>query len=310
MGLQIKHLLGLKDVSKEDITLILDTARSFQEVIKREIKKVPPLRGKTVVNLFYENSTRTRISFEMAEKRLSADTVNFSASTSAVKKGETLKDTVRNIEAMAIDMIVCRHSSPGVPQYLRDCTDAVIINAGDGANEHPTQALLDMLTMRDSLGDLRGKKVAIIGDIFHSRVARSNIWGLKTMGADVWVAAPETLLPQYKDVFGINFTYDINTAIEGADVVMGLRLQLERQSTGLLPSLSEYRSFYQINESVLQNVGKEKYIVMHPGPINRGLEISSSVADGPKSVILDQVTNGVAIRMAVLYLLGGGIDNE
>ncbi len=307
MALTIKHLLGLRGVKADDITLILDTAKGFKEVLEREIKKVPTLRGKTIVNLFYENSTRTRISFELAEKRLSGDTVNFSASNSSVKKGETLKDTIRNIEAMKIDMVVVRHASAGVPKYLTECTEAVIVNAGDGSNEHPTQGLLDMMTMRERLGTLKGLKVVIIGDIDHSRVARSNIWGLKTMGAEVWACGPETLLPRHKEEFGIHFTTDLKKALDGADVVMALRIQLERNAGGLFPSLNEYRELYGITSERLQWVGKKEFLVMHPGPINRGIEIDTDAADGPQSVILEQVTNGVAVRMAVLYLLGGGI---
>lgn len=309
MALKIKHLLGLHGVCREDITRILDSAKGFQEVLTREIKKVPTLRGKTIVNLFYENSTRTRISFELAEKRLSGDTINFSVAQSSVKKGETLRDTIQNIEAMQINMVVVRHASPGVPKYLTECTDAVIINAGDGSNEHPTQALLDMLTIRDHFGKLNGLKVAIVGDIMHSRVARSNIWGLSTMGADVWVCGPETLLPQYMDDFPVRHTTDLKKALEGADVVMALRIQMERRAGGFFPSIIEYRDIFGINADTLKYVGKKDFLVMHPGPINRGVEITTEVADGPHSVILDQVTNGVAARMAVLYLLGGGIEN-
>jgi aspartate carbamoyltransferase catalytic subunit len=309
VALKIKHLLGLEDVSKPDITQILDTAKNFQEVLKREIKRVPTLRGKTIVNLFFESSTRTRTSFELAEKRLSGDTVNFSASTSSVKKGETLKDTIRNIESMEIDMVVVRHSSAGVPKYLTEVTNAVIINAGDGAHEHPTQGLLDMLTIRDHFNRLKGLKVVIVGDILHSRVARSDIWGLKTMGADVWVCGPETLLPQYMSGFGIHYTSDLKKALAGADAVYTLRIQLERKAGGFFPSLNEYRERFGINQERLKWIGKENFLVMHPGPINRGLEITTEVADGPHSVILSQVTNGVAVRMAVLYLLGGGSEN-
>ncbi len=305
MGLQIQHLLGLEGVSAEDIKLILDTADTFYEVLQREIKVVPTLRGKTVVNLFYEDSTRTRISFELAEKRLSASPLNFSASTSSVKKGETLKDTIRNIEAMKIDMVVVRHGAAGVPYFLTQCTNAVIVNAGDGLHEHPTQALLDMMTIRQKLGKLRGFKVAIIGDIFHSRVARSNAWGMKTMGMDVVLCGPPTLLPQHTHSLGVPVTDNIDEALEGADVVMMLRMQLERQSSGVFPSIKEYRERYSLD---LERVAKLKkdILVMHPGPINRGVELASTVADGNNSVVLDQVTNGVAVRMAVLYLLGGG----
>ncbi|KMQ50030.1 Aspartate carbamoyltransferase [Chitinispirillum alkaliphilum] len=305
MGLEIQHLLGLENVSREDIKLILDTADSFYEVLQREIKVVPTLRGKTVVNLFYEDSTRTRISFELAEKRLSASPMNFSASTSSVKKGETLKDTIRNIEAMKIDMVVVRHSAAGVPYFLTQCTDAVIVNAGDGLHEHPTQALLDMMTIRQKLGKLQGLKVAIIGDIFHSRVARSNAWGMKTMGVDVVLCGPPTLLPQHPYSLGVNVTDSVEEAIEGADVVMMLRMQLERQSSGVFPSIREYRDRYGLDLEKISKLSKDA-LIMHPGPVNRGVELASTVADSPNSVILDQVTNGVAVRMAVLYLLGGG----
>jgi aspartate carbamoyltransferase catalytic subunit len=305
MGLQIPHLLGLENVSREDITTILDTADSFYEVLQREIKVVPTLRGKTIVNLFYESSTRTRISFELAEKRLSASPLNFSAQTSSVSKGETLRDTIRNIEAMKIDMVVVRHSCAGVPYFLTKCTDAVIVNAGDGLHEHPTQALLDMLTIRQKCGNLDGLKVAIIGDIFHSRVARSNAWGMKTMGVNVVLCGPPTLLPQHPESLGVPITHNIDEALEGADVVMLLRIQLERQSTGTFPSIREYRERYGLDLEKLAKLPKD-VIIMHPGPINRGVELASNVADGPHSVILEQVTNGVAVRMAVLYLLGGG----
>ncbi|NLP01725.1 MAG: aspartate carbamoyltransferase catalytic subunit [Fibrobacter sp.] len=305
MGLHIQHLLGLEGVSEEDITLILDTADSFYEVLQREIKVVPTLRGKTIVNLFYENSTRTRISFELAEKRLSASPLNFSASTSSVNKGETLRDTIRNIEAMKIDMVVVRHCAAGVPHFLTQCTNAVIVNAGDGLHEHPTQALLDMMTIRQKLGRLRGLKVAIIGDIFHSRVARSNAWGMSTMGIDVVLCGPPTLLPQHRESLGVPVTDNLDEALEGADVVMLLRLQLERQSSGAFPSIREYRDRYGLDLDKLSSL-PENVLIMHPGPINRGVELASDVADGPNSVILEQVTNGVAVRMAVLYLLGGG----
>ncbi|NLG19561.1 MAG: aspartate carbamoyltransferase catalytic subunit [Fibrobacter sp.] len=305
MGLHIQHLLGLEGVSKDDITLILDTADSFHEVLEREIKVVPTLRGKTIVNLFYENSTRTRISFELAEKRLSASPLNFSTSTSSVNKGETLRDTIRNIEAMKIDMVVVRHCAAGVPHFLTQCTNAVIVNAGDGLHEHPTQALLDMMTIRRKLGRLEGLKVAIIGDIFHSRVARSNAWGMSTMGMDVVLCGPPTLLPQHRESIGVPVTDNLDEALEGADVVMLLRLQLERQSSGAFPSIREYRDRYGLDMDKLSSL-PENVVIMHPGPINRGVELSSDVADGSNSVILEQVTNGVAVRMAVLYLLGGG----
>ncbi len=298
-ALAIKHLLGLKDVSKEDITKILDTADQL-----RDIKLVPTLRGKTVVNFFYENSTRTRISFETAEKRLSASPLNFSTSGSSISKGETLKDTIQNIAAMKIDMVVVRHGSAGVPKFLTECTDAVIINAGDGFHEHPTQALLDMMTIRRTLGKLEGLKVAIIGDILHSRVARSNAWGMKTMGMDVTLCGPATLLPQQTETLDAKITTNFEEAVTGADVVMMLRPQLERQDDGLFPSVREYRTLYGLDSDKLKFLKKDA-IIMHPGPINRGVELSSDVADSDRAVILDQVTNGVAVRMAVLYLLGG-----
>jgi aspartate carbamoyltransferase catalytic subunit len=305
MALHIQHLLGLEGVSREDITCILDNADSFCEVLQREIKVVPTLRGLTVVNLFYESSTRTRISFELAEKRLSANPVNFSPSTSSVNKGESLRDTMRNIEAMKIDMVVVRHSAAGTPYFLTQCTDAVIVNAGDGLHEHPTQALLDMMTIRQKLGHLEGLKVAIVGDIFHSRVARSNAWGMKTMGMEVVLCGPPTLLPQHPESLGVPVTDNLDKALDGADVVMLLRLQTERQASGVFPSVREYRERYGLDLEKLSNL-RENVLIMHPGPINRGIELASNVADGPNSVILEQVTNGVAVRMAVLYLLGGG----
>jgi len=308
MPLTIKHLLGLKGVSEQDITLILDNADNFYEVLQREIKQVPTLKGITVVNLFFENSTRTRISFELAEKRLSASPLNFSTSTSSVSKGESLRDTMRNIEAMKIDMVVVRHGAAGVPAFLTQCTNATIINAGDGLHEHPTQALLDMMTIRQKLGRLTGLKVAIIGDILHSRVARSNAWGMTTMGMKVVVCGPPTLMPQHPAPLGVEVTDSIDNALAGADVVMMLRLQLERQGSGLFPSIREYRERYGLDLEKLSRLTK-KVLVMHPGPINRGIELASNVADGDHSVILDQVTNGVAVRMAVLYLLGGGGEN-
>jgi aspartate carbamoyltransferase catalytic subunit len=308
MGLGIKHLLGLEGVSEQDITMILDTADNFHEVLHREIKQVPALKGITVVNLFYENSTRTRISFELAEKRLSASPLNFSTSTSSVSKGESLRDTMRNIEAMKVDMVVVRHGAAGVPAFLTKCTDATIINAGDGFHEHPTQALLDMMTIRQQFGSLRGLKVAIVGDILHSRVARSNAWGMVTMGMNVVLCGPPTLLPQHPDGLNVKVTDNIDEALDGANVVMMLRLQLERQESGLFPSIREYRERYGLDLEKLTK-GPDDVVVMHPGPINRGIELASNVADGPHSVILDQVTNGVAVRMAVIYLLGGGADN-
>ena len=308
MSLSIKHLLGLQGVPEKDITLILDTADNFYEVLQREIKQVPTLKGITIVNLFYENSTRTRISFELAEKRLSASPLNFSTSNSSVSKGESLRDTMRNIEAMKIDMVVVRHCAAGVPAFLTQCTGAAIINAGDGLHEHPTQALLDMMTIRQKRGRLKGLKVAIIGDILHSRVARSNAWGMSTMGMKVVFCGPPTLLPQNSRGLCVEVTDSIDHALDGADVVMMLRLQLERQIAGLFPSIREYRERYGLDLEKLSKLPKD-IIVMHPGPINRGIELASNVADGEHSVILDQVTNGVAVRMAVLYLLGGGGDN-
>jgi len=302
MSLKIRHLLGLEGVSADDIALILDTAVSFKEVLSRTIPKVPTLRGVTVVNLFYEPSTRTRISFELAEKRLSADTINFSTSGSSVAKGESLKDTVWNIEAMKIDIVVIRHQAAGSPHYLAECCSSTIINAGDGAHEHPTQGLLDMYTIREKYGKIEGLKVVIIGDIKHSRVARSNIWGLLTMGADVSVCGPPTLLPVEMEKFGVKVFDDLDEALMGADVVNVLRIQKERQQGGLLPSLREYNRFYGITRERLKNLN-ENFTIMHPGPMNRGVEISSEVAEAPYSVILPQVTNGVAVRMAILYLL-------
>jgi len=305
MTLASKHLLGLEGVPESDISLILDTAVSFKEILSRPIPKVPTLRGLTIVNLFFEPSTRTRISFELAEKRLSADTVNFTTSGSSVKKGETLKDTVRNIEAMKIDMVVVRHAASGVPLFLTKCIDAVVINAGDGTHEHPTQALLDMLTLREKLGKLRGLKVAIVGDISHSRVAGSNIRGLLTMGAQVMVCGPKTLLPAGIEELGVKTSTRLDEAIEWADVLNVLRIQIERQESGLFPSIREYHAEYGVTRRRLQQANRE-IVIMHPGPINRGVELTSDVADGPNSCILQQVTNGLAIRMAVLYLVSQG----
>ncbi len=303
MSLAINHLLGLQNVSKNDIQLILDTAVTFREVLDRPIKKVPTLKGTTVVNLFYENSTRTRLSFELAEKRLSADTLNFSTSTSSTKKGETFKDTVRNIEAMKIDMIIVRHKSAGVPLYLTKISNASIINAGDGQHEHPTQALLDMYSIREKLGKLKGLKICIVGDIRHSRVALSNIYGLKTMGAEVSVCAPPTMIPKNLETFGVKVYTDIHKATRENDVLNVLRIQLERNAGSSIPSLREYHNYFGITSEVIEKNNKD-ILILHPGPINRGVEMSSEVADGPYQIILDQVTNGVAIRMAVLYLLG------
>lgn len=305
MHLSSKHLLGIRDLLPEDIQLILDTARQFKDVLQRPIKKVPSLRDITIVNLFYENSTRTRISFELAEKRLSADTINFSASGSSVSKGETLLDTVNNILSMKVDMVVMRHSASGAPHFLSQHIPAAIVNAGDGINEHPTQALLDAFSITEKLGELKGKKVAIIGDIMHSRVALSNIYLLKKMGAEVTLAGPPTLIPKYtKDALGVNITYNVQEALEWCDVANVLRIQLERQNQVLFSSLREYNQAYGITLERLGRLSKE-IIIMHPGPINRGVEIDSDVADSGQSIILDQVENGVAVRMAVLYLLSG-----
>jgi len=304
MPLSSRHLLGLQGVPKEDINLILDTAKTFREVLERPIKKVPTLQGKTVVNLFYENSTRTRISFELAEKRLSADSVNFSVSTSSVSKGETLKDTIRNIEAMKVDMVVVRHSAAGTPLFLTKVCDSNIINAGDGAHEHPTQALLDMYSIKEKLGRLEGVKVCIVGDIAHSRVALSNIFGLKAVGAEVSVCGPSTMIPKNIEQLGVKVIYDIDEAIQENDVLNVLRIQLERKAREYFPSIREYSTFFGITEERLEKVGKEDILILHPGPINRGVELSSGVADGLNQIILRQVTNGVAVRMAVLYLLG------
>jgi aspartate carbamoyltransferase catalytic subunit len=309
MAFRHKHILGIEQLSKEDIGFILDTADSFKEINTRDIKKVPTLRGKTIINLFFEASTRTRTSFEIAGKRLSADTINITASSSSVVKGETLEDTARNIEAMHPDIIVMRHSASGAPHYLADRLDCSIINAGDGAHEHPTQALLDMLTIRQHTGRLEGLKVAIIGDITHSRVARSDIYGLTRMGAEVRLAGPGTMIPPGIERLGARVYNDMREAIEGADVVMMLRIQLERQGKTLLPTLREYAKFYGLNPQNLTLAAPDA-LVMHPGPVNRGVELSSYVADGGQSVILDQVENGVAVRMAALYLVLGGEQGE
>ena len=297
-----KDLLGLEELSKEEIELILDTARSFKEVSKRPIKKVPSLRGKTAVNLFYEPSTRTRISFELAEKRLSADVINVAVETSSVKKGETLIDTGRNIEALNIDIIVVRHNSSGAPYMLAKAVKASVINAGDGWHEHPTQALLDMFTLKSKLGRIEGLNISIIGDIAHSRVARSNIWGLTKLGANVTVCAPKTLIPVSIEKMGVKVTNDLDEAIKNADAINILRMQFERDQTKAFPSRLEYFKQYGITQERLKNAKKE-IVVMHPGPINRGVEMSCEVADGANSVILEQVTNGIAVRMAVLYLV-------
>lgn len=301
-----KHLLGLSDYSKEDILFVLEQAKYFREILDRPVPKVPTLRDKTIVNLFYENSTRTRLSFELAQKRMGADVVNFSSGSSSTKKGESLKDTIRNISSMKIDMVVVRHESPGVPHFLTQCVDAAILNAGDGAHEHPTQALLDMFTMQTTFPDLKGKKIAIIGDISHSRVVRSNIIGLKKLGAEVVLCGPKTLIPVFVDDMGVNVSYDLEETLEWCDIAMALRIQLERQGKGteLFPSLREYHERFGIKRTHLEKYPDFK--IMHPGPINRGVEMESEVADSDRAVILDQVTNGVAVRMAILYLLSGG----
>jgi aspartate carbamoyltransferase catalytic subunit len=305
MQLSTKHLLGIRDLASRDIKLILDTATQFKEVLQRPIKKVPSLREVTIVNLFYENSTRTRISFELAEKRLSADTINFAASSSSVSKGESLLDTVNNILSMKVDMVVMRHSASGAPHFLAKHIPAAIINAGDGINEHPTQALLDAFSIREKLGSLEGKKVAIIGDIMHSRVALSNIYLLKKMGAEVMLAGPPTLIPKYiEEAFDVTVEYNLKKALQWCDVANVLRIQLERQNQVLFSSLREYNLAYGVKTSMLDSLGKE-IVIMHPGPINRGVEIDSDVADSSRSIILQQVENGVAVRMAVLYLLAG-----
>jgi len=297
-------LIDLEDLSREEIEHILDTARSFKEVSTRDVKKVPALRGKTVVMLFFESSTRTRTSFELAAKRLSADTLNFSSSGSSLSKGESVLDTARNIEAMNIDMIVVRHNSPGVPRILADKLKSSIVNAGDGCHAHPTQALLDLFTIREKFGRIKGLNVAIIGDILHSRVARSNIQGLTTMGANVTLCGPSTLMPVGIRELGVTINYDLPDVVRKSDVLMILRLQMERQQERYLPSIREYARKFGVNSEKLKNAKKD-IMIMHPGPTNRGIELSAEVADGASSVILDQVTNGVAIRMAILYLLSG-----
>jgi len=311
MSLSTKHLLGIKDLSKDDISLILQTADQFKEVLQRPIKKVPSLRDVTIVNLFYENSTRTRISFELAEKRLSADTINFSSSGSSVSKGETLLDTVNNILSMKVDMVVMRHSASGAPHFLAKHIPAAIINAGDGTNEHPTQALLDAFSIRERTGGLEGRKIAIVGDIMHSRVAQSNIYLLKKMGAEVTVCGPPTLIPKYiSEALGVQVNYNLKRTLECCDVANVLRIQLERQNQVLFSSLREYNIVYGIKRQMLDELNKD-IVIMHPGPMNRGVEIDSDVADSRQSIILQQVENGVAVRMAVLYLLAGrGFDNN
>lgn len=300
-----KHMLGLADYSADEMQTILDTSLQMRDILNRPVKKVPTLRGVTVVNLFLENSTRTRTSFELAEKRLSADTLNFSASGSALSKGETMLDTALNIEAMKVDVVVMRHKSPGSPHFLARHLESIIINAGDGRHEHPTQALLDMLTLRDKYGSLKGLRVALVGDILHSRVATSNIIGLKKMGAEVIICGPATLIPRGIERMGVEITHSLDDAIQRADALNILRIQLERQTSGLFPSLREYQKFFGVTRARLEKAANP-LTILHPGPINRGVEITSDVADSEHSVILQQVTNGVAVRMAVLYLLAGG----
>jgi len=305
MILKNKDVLGLEELSAEEILGVLEIASRFRAVFDRPVRSVPIMRGRTVVNFFHEPSTRTRISFELAEKRLSADIVNFSTSTSSFSKGETLRDTAENLAAMKIDMLIIRHSSPGSAHYLAKVLKCSVINAGDGAHEHPTQGLLDIMTMQQRLGDLRGKKVTIIGDISHSRVARSNIWGLNKLGAEVTLCGPPTMVPGGLARLGVNIEYDLKKAVADADVLNVLRIQLERHSSKSFPSNREYHRMYGITEDVVRTL-KPEAIVMHPGPMNRDVEISSEVADGPRQVILDQVANGVAVRMALIYLLSGG----
>ena len=300
-----KDLLALEPLTPDQIRLILDTAEPFKEISERAIKKVPALRGSTIVNLFFESSTRTRISFEFAEKRLSADTVNVTSVGSSVQKGETLVDTARNLEAMRIDMVVIRHGASGAAKFLADRIESNVINAGDGTHEHPTQGLLDILTLRDHFDDLAGRRICIVGDVLHSRVARSNIWGLKKLGAEVAVCGPKSLLPWGIDEFGVKVFKRVEEAIEWAEALNVLRLQLERMQAGYIPSLREYNRVFGVTRERLERAPRD-ILILHPGPMNRGVEIDSDVADGPHSVILDQVTNGVAIRMAVLYLLAGG----
>ncbi|NPV29764.1 MAG: aspartate carbamoyltransferase catalytic subunit [Firmicutes bacterium] len=310
MKLKRKDILGLRDLSVEEINLILDTAEPMKEILAREIKKVPTLRGRSVVTLFYEPSTRTRTSFELAAKYLSADTASISVATSSVQKGESLRDTAKTIEVMGADAIIIRHSVSGAPHFLARMVDARVINAGDGAHEHPTQALLDMFTIREKKGRLAGLKVAILGDITHSRVARSNIWGLTKMGAEVRVVGPPTLMPPFIQDLGVKVFYRCEEGLEGADVINVLRIQLERQQRGLFPSIREYTRLFGLDERKLR-YAKPDVLVLHPGPVNRGIEISPEVQDGPHSVINEQVTNGVAVRMALLYLLmSGGEANE
>lgn len=308
-NLSVEHLTGIKDLTKKDIELIFKTADSFKEVINRPIKKVPSLRDITIANLFFENSTRTRLSFELAEKRLSADVINFSASSSSVKKGETLIDTVNNILSMKVDMVVMRHPNPGAAKFLSERIGARVVNAGDGTHEHPTQALLDAFSIRERLGSVEGKKVVIVGDILHSRVALSNIYCLQKLGAEVMVCGPTTLIPKYIHELGVKVEHNLRAALEWCDVANMLRIQLERQDIKYFPSLREYSMQYGLNKEILDSLDKE-IIVMHPGPINRGVEITSDVADSKQSIILQQVENGVAVRMAVIYLLASKIGRQ
>jgi len=301
-SLSTKHLLGIKDLTPEDLQLIFETADQFKDVLNRQIKKVPSLRDITIANVFFENSTRTRLSFELAEKRLSADVINFSSSSSSVKKGETLLDTVKNILSMKVDMIVMRHSSPGAPHFLSERIKAAVVNAGDGTHEHPTQALLDTFSIREKLGEVGGKKVAIVGDISHSRVALSNIFCLQKLGAEVMLCGPATLMPRFIRALGVKVTHNIDEALQWCDVANVLRIQLERQQTKNLPSLREYALYFGVNKQRLEALHRP-ITIMHPGPINRGVELTSDVADSEHAIILDQVENGVAVRMAVLYLL-------
>ncbi len=305
MPLKSKHLLGLDGMPREDIQLILDTAVSFREVLERPIKKVPPLQGKTIANMFFESSTRTRLSFELAERRLSADVLGFQSTGSSVSKGETLKDTARNIEAMKVDMVVMRHSASGAPHYLAQVIDANVVNAGDGGHEHPTQALLDMYTIREKFGKIEGLHVCLVGDISHSRVARSNIYGLRTMGARVSVCGPATMIPRDIERLGVSVYHHLDDVLPTVDILNILRIQLERDAGRLFPSIREYHNFYGITKQRLEKLDRA-VTIMHPGPINRDVELSADVADGENSVILQQVLNGVAVRMAVLYLLATG----
>lgn len=304
-----KNLLGLRHLEPQEIEHILETAKSFRDISLRSVKKVPALRGKTVANLFFEPSTRTRVSFELAEKRLSADTIHIASSTSSVVKGETLKDTCRNIESLKVDIVVIRHPSSGAPHRMARHLNASVINAGDGMNEHPTQGLLDMFTIFEKKGKIEGLNVSFVGDILHSRVARSNIWGLTKLGAKVTVCGPKTLIPARIQELGVRVTHNLEEAVEGADVVNLLRIQLERQNQAFFPSIREYATAYQINSRVLKKA-KPDVLIMHPGPVNRGIEITSDVVEGPYAVILDQVTYGLAVRMAVLYLLSGTMPEE